>query len=262
MRWLLGLLVMLITTPALAFEGEIEAKSIGNTASGVVEFRIYVSKKGDVRTDISAGSPDGKTHRVSHIKPAKGKYNYALDHARKQATKIPKDTLTRMTQGEQGQEKGKKANVEVKKLGTAKVAGQTTRHVQVIDKDDGHTADLWLSDRYPVMLWQTVFSLGGNEGKSPTSVWTEVAEKQYGFKPGFIMKMVSEGEDGQRSGLEVTRMQEKKVAASKFTLPPGYEVTEVPDMSGGLPSMKMPTTKEEAAKMRDEWMKKMQEQQR
>jgi hypothetical protein len=33
-------------------------------------------------------------------------------------------------------------------------------------------------------------------------------------------------------------------------------------MSGGPPSMKMPTTKEEAEKMRDEWMKKMQEQQR
>ena len=262
MRWLLGLLVMLIATPALAFEGEIEAKSIGNGASGVVEFQIYVSKKGDVRMDTSAKSSDGKTHRVSHIRPAKGKYNYALDHARKQATKIPKDTSTRMTTGERGQEDGKKANVEVKKLGTDKVAGQTTRHVQVIDKDDGQTADLWLSDRYPVTLWQTVFSFGSNEGKSPTNVWTEVVEKRYGFKPGFIMKMVSKSKDGQRGGLEVTRMQEKKVAASKFTLPPDYEVTEVPDMPGGLPSMKMPTTKEEAEKMRDEWRKKMQEQQR
>ena len=76
------------------------------------------------------------------------------------------------------------------------------------------------------------------------------------------MKMVSEGKDGQRGGLEVTRMQKKNVAANKFVVPPGYEVTEVPDMSGGLPSMKMPTTKEEAEKMRDEWMKKTQEQQR
>ncbi len=261
MRLLLGLLVTLIAAPALAFEGEIEAKSIGNAASGVVEFQVYVSKKGDVRMDSLVESPDGKTHRVSHIKPAKGKYNYALDHARKQATKIPKDTLAKMTKGEPGK-KGKKANVEVKKLGTDKVAGQTTRHVQVIDKDEGHTADLWLSDRYPITLWQTVFSFGGDESENPTNVWTEVVEKQYGFKPGFIMKMVSEGKDGQRGGLEVTRMQKKNVAANKFVVPPGYEVTEVPDMSGGLPSMKMPTTKEEAEKMRDEWMKKMQEQQR
>jgi len=49
MRWLLGLFVMLTAAPALAFEGEVDAKSIGNTAAGVVEFQIYVSKNGDGR---------------------------------------------------------------------------------------------------------------------------------------------------------------------------------------------------------------------
>jgi len=253
---------MLTAAPALAFEGEVDAKSIGNTAAGVVEFQIYVSKNGDVRMDTSSKGPDGKTHRGSYIKPAKGKYDYALDHARKQGTKIPKDTLTKMTKGEPGQKKSKKANVEIKKLGTDKVAGQTTRHVQVIDKDDGGTADLWLSDRYSAKLWQTVFSFGGNRGESPTSGWMRIVEREYGFKPGFIMKMVSKGKDGQQGGLEVTRIQERKVAASKFALPPGYEVVDMPDMSGGPPGMKMPTTQEEAEKMRDEWMKKMQEQQR
>lgn len=262
MRWLLGLFVILTAAPALAFEGEVDAKSIGNAEAGAVEFRIYVSKHGDVRVDTSAKDPDGKTHHGSYIKPAKGKYDYALDHAGKQATKIPKDTLTKMTKGEPGQKKGKKANVEVKKLGTERIAGQTTRHVRIIDKDNASTADLWLSDRYSAKLWQTVFSFGGDKGESPATGWTRIVERGDGVKPGFIMKMVSKEKDGPQEGLEVTRMQEKKVAANKFAPPPGYEVVVMPDMPGGSPNMQMPMTKEEAEKMRDEWMKKMQEQER
>jgi hypothetical protein len=76
------------------------------------------------------------------------------------------------------------------------------------------------------------------------------------------MKMVSKDKGGKKSGLEVTRMQAKKVAAGNFAVPPGYQVQEIPEMPSGVPNMKMPTTKEEAEKMRDEWMKKMQEQER
>jgi hypothetical protein len=47
MRWLLGLLVMLTAAPALAFEGEIEAKSFGDPSGEDVEFTIYVSDKRD-----------------------------------------------------------------------------------------------------------------------------------------------------------------------------------------------------------------------
>ncbi len=262
MRWLMGLVVLAVAAPAMAFEGEIEAKSIGDTSSGAVQLEIYVAKNGDVRVDTSARSTKGQAHRASYIKPAKGKYDYALDHDRKQATKIPKDTIKNMAQGQSEKQSSKKANVEVKKLGADTVAGQRTRHLRVIDKDEGSTADLWLSDRYPVRLWQTIFSFGGDGGKSPSSGWTRIMEKEYGFKPGFVMKMLSKDKGGRQTGLEVIRMQEKTVTAGKFAIPPGYKVTEVPDMSDGMPNMKMPTTKEEAEKMREEWMKKMQEQQR
>lgn len=262
MRWLVGFFVLLTAAPALAFEGEIEAKSIGDASSGAVNFQIYVAKNGDVRIDTTAKSSGGKTNRASYLKPAKGKYDYALDHQRKQATKISKDTITKTAQDQTAKQKGDKPNVDVKKLGTAKVAGQSTRHLRVIDKDEGSTTDLWLSDRYPAKLWQTIFSFGGDGGKGQSSQWTRIMEKEYGFKSGFVMKMLSKDKGGQQGGLEVTRMQEKKVAAGTFGVPPGYQVTEVPDMPGGMPSMKMPTTPEEAEKMRDEWMKKMEEQQR
>jgi len=264
MRWLLGLFVLLTAAPAAAFEGEVEATSIGNERNGVVEFDIYVSKKGDMRMDTTAKQARGKARRASYIRPAEGKYDYALDPARKQATKIPKDTFKEVSKiaGDQAEKADvEKPNVEVKKLGTDKVAGQTTRHVQVIDKDSGHTADLWLSDRYPAELWQTIFSFGGEESKGPTHAWMDIAKKEYGFKPGFIMKMVAKEKGGQRGGLEVTRIQEKKVAADKFKVPSDYEVAVMPEMPIGLSGMKIPTTEEEAEKMRDEWMEKMKEMQ-
>ncbi|NNE48366.1 MAG: DUF4412 domain-containing protein [Rhodothermales bacterium] len=262
MRWLMGVLVLATAAPALAFEGEIEAKSIGDTSDGAVRLKIYVAKNGDLRVDTSAKGPQGQAHRASYIKPAKGKYDYALDHDRKRATKIRKDTITKMAQSQPDEQKGNKANVEIKKLGTDTVAGQRTRHVRVIDKDEGSTADLWLSDRYPARLWQRIFSFGGDGGKSSSSGWTQVMEKEYGFKPGFVMKMLSKEKGGRQSGLEVTRMQEKKVTAGKVAVPSDYQVTEMPDMPEGIPNMKMPTTEEEAEQMREEWMKKMQEQQR
>jgi hypothetical protein len=261
MRWLLGLLVMLTAAPALAFEGEIEAKSFGDPSGEDVQFTIYVSDKRDVRMDATAKGRRGKARRASYIKPAKGKYDYMLDHDKKQAAKVSKDTVTGLAKTKPAHEKNDR-NVEVEELGTAMVAGQTTRHVRVTDKRDGEVSDFWLSDRYPATMWQNVFSFEANKGESPTSEWTRIAERQYGVKPGFIMKMVSKDKRGKESGLEVTRMEEKKVAADKFAIPPGYEVATMPDMPSGTPTMKRPTTKEEAEKMRDEWMKKMQEEQR
>ncbi|MGB5547529.1 MAG: hypothetical protein WBM74_13225, partial [Polyangiales bacterium] len=61
MRWLIGFLVLFIAAPALAFEGEIEAKSIGDASSGAVNFQIYVAKNGDVRIDTTAKSSRGES---------------------------------------------------------------------------------------------------------------------------------------------------------------------------------------------------------
>ena len=262
MRLILGLFVLLFASPASAFEGEIDARSIGATGSGPVTFKIRVSKKGDVRMDTSTKGPDSKTHRGSYITPATGKYNYALDHERKQATKIPKETVEKLMKDAQGGEKGKKANVEIKKLGSEKVAGKSTRHIRIIDKDEGHTADMWLSDQYPSELWHRIFSgsSGGRDGGP--GQWSRVVQREYGVKPGFVMKMLSKGKDGQRSGLEVTRLQKKKVSPGAFAIPRGYEVVEMPAMPSGMPSMTAPKTQEEAEKMREEWMKKMEEMQK
>ena len=231
MRWFLILLVLLTAAPALAFEGEIEAKSIGD-ASQQAEFTIFVNESGDVRMDTSAKGRRGKTQRVSYVKPAKGKYDYMLDHGEKQGMKIPKNAFARIAQTAGADEKGKPPNYEIEKLGAATVAGQATRRVRVTDKDNGDTAEFWLSDAYPQNLWLKVFAVEGVGGQSPTGQWTGIAESYRGFKPGFIMKMVSKGKRDPESGLEVTRIEAKKVSPDKFAIPPGYEVATMPDMSG------------------------------
>jgi len=249
----------LTAAPALAFEGEIDAKTFGDTSGKDTKFTIYVSGKRDVRMDATANSRRGKARRVSFIKPAKGKYDFMVDHDKKQAVKLSKDSVLASTKTQPSSEQPARDNIEVKQLGAATVAGQPTRHVQVIDKDNGAVSDLWFSDRYPPTMWQNVFAFDANGGQSPTGQWAQVAERKYGVKPGFIMKMMLTDKRGAKSGLEITRMQEKKVAANKFTIPSGYEVTTMPDMPADNPAMMQPTTPEEAERMRDEWLKKMEE---
>lgn len=262
MRWLLSLVVLLAAAPALAFEGEIEAKTFGDTSGNDVEFQIYVSDKRDVRVDTTSKDRRGKPRRLSYLKPAKGKYDYMIDHDEKQAVKVSKDAVVGLTKTDPADERRPDDNIEVEELGTAMVAGQKTRHVRVTDKRTGEASNFWMSDRYPATMWQNVFSMRGNRGESSTAEWAQMAERQYGVKPGFIMKMMAKDKRGKERGLEITRMEEKKVAADKFTIPAGYEVATMPDTPAGSPAMKRPTTKEEAEKMRDEWMKKMQEGQR
>jgi Domain of unknown function (DUF4412) len=262
MRWFVGLLVMLTAAPALAFEGEIDARTFGDASGNDVEFAIFVSDKRDVRMDTTAKQRRGKPRRVSYIRPATGKYDFMIDHDKKQAAKVSKEAVTGLAKTKPANENRSRDDVEVEELGTATVAGQITRHVRITDKRDGEVSDFWLSDRYPATMWRNVFSMRGNSGESPANDWTRIAERQYGVKPGFIMKMVSKDKRGRESGLEVTRMEEKKVAADKFVIPPGYEVATMPDMPSGAQTMKAPTTKEEAEKMRDEWMKELQEEQR
>ncbi len=259
MRWSVALLATLFASPVSAFEGEIDARALGATGSGSVDFAIVVSKKGDVRMDTTMKGPPAQ--RASYIKPATGKYDYALDHQRKQAMKVPKQNAANAQKSAKGA-KDEKANIEVKKLGTEKIAGQPTRHIQIIDKDDGHTADVWLSDQYPATLWHRVFSSGKGPGGGDSAQWSKVVQKQYGVKPGFVMKVVSTDEDGKKAGLEVTRMQKKKVSPNAFRVPKGYDVVEAPAVPAGMPNMKAPATQEEAEKMRDEWMEKMKEMQK
>ncbi|MGB5812889.1 MAG: DUF4412 domain-containing protein [Polyangiales bacterium] len=231
--------VMFTATPASAFEGEIDAKATGESKDEVVDFTIFVSKKGDTRIDTTTKGRRGNTSRTSYIKPATGKSDYIVDHSKKQAIGMPKSMIRKMA--EQQQSGGNsKPNVEVKKLGTETVAGQPTRHVQIIDKDTGDISDVWMTDRYPVTLWQQAFSMGSVSATSPTGEWTRLAKETYGVKPGFFMKMVSKSKRGASSSLEVMRIEDKRVAPDTFKVPPGYKSTMMPDMSS-MQNMQAPS---------------------
>lgn len=259
MRTLVLFIVLGISTPAMAFEGEIEAKGVGEAGTGLAAMKILVSKSGDVSMEITAKDSYGAPKKVGYLNPAKGKYNYMLEHSNKTAIKMPKKMYDKTTESSQVNKVVENQNVEIKKLGKEKIAGHMTRHIQVIDKDTGGVSDMWLSDKYSAQLWSRVFAFGSQGPTDQMKDWNQAAKK-IGFKPGFIMKMVHKDQDGKEGGLEVTKLMEKKVGKVQVSLPADYDVKEMPIPPGeaGDSSMKVPTTREEAERMRDEWMKKME----
>jgi hypothetical protein len=263
MRTLVLFIVLGLSTPALAFEGEIQLKAAGSANSGLAAMTILVSKDGDVRMEMTAKGDDGAPHKMGYLKPAKGKYNYTLDHQSKRAMKIPKDAFDKVAKNSKVDKKMEKANVEIQKLGKEKIAGDMTRHIRVIDKDTGAISDIWLSDKYSAQLWSQAFGFGGKAPTDQMENWNKAA-KELGFKPGFIMKMVHKDEDGSEGGLEVVKIAEKKIGGKSFLPPAGYDIQEMNMPAGELGDMpiKAPTTREEAERMRDEWMKKMKEMER
>jgi len=259
MRTFVFFIALGISTPALAFEGEIEAKGIADAGSGLAAMKILVSKSGDVSMEITARDAYGAPQKIGYLNPAKGKYNYMLEHSKKTAIKMPKEMYDKMTKSSEVNKAVENPNVEVKKLGTAKIAGHTTRHIQIIDKDTGGVSDMWLSDKYSAQLWSRVFAFGSKGSTDQMKHWNKAAKK-IGFKPGFMMKMVHRDKDGTEGGLEVTKLTERTVSKAQVSPPADYEVKEMPmppGEMGGTP-IKVPTTREEAEKMRDEWMKKME----
>ena len=262
MRVLLSLIVILTAAPALAFEGELDAKTFGDASGNEVAFTIYVSGKRDIRMDATQKARRGKPRRVSYIKPAQGKYDFMVDHDKKQAVKVPKDSVAAVAKGGSPGEPPTGNHVEVKELGAATVAGQPTRHVRVTEKDTGEVSDFWFSDRYPASMWQNLFAFDAGATQSPTSEWAQIAERAHGVKPGFIMKMELTPKRGAKRGIEITRLQEKKVTPDKFGIPSGYAVVTFPTMPAGTSTMTPPTTREEAERMRDEYLKQMEQEQK
>ncbi len=252
MWWLFGLLAVcaaLNPSQARAFEGDVDAKSIGGTAQGDVAMTIAVSAKGDIRMDIITERVPGETTVVSYIKPAAGKYDYMLDREQRQALKVLKTTLEGAAPLASA---STEADVEIEALGGATVAGQATRHMRITDKTDGQVSELWVSDRYPAGLWRSALSTGGGTAEGPMGPWLRAAEPQVGFKPGLIMKMLSTDELGRTTGFEVTRVRVKKVPADRFTIPADYQVILLPDSSGANPVVERPSSQGELEPVRQE----------
>jgi hypothetical protein len=218
------LLVMLLASPALAFEGMLKA-SLSSEQGVAAEILARYSKVGDVRMDIQSKGPEGQPVHATTIMPAKGKSYYSIAHDQKAILEVPYSTLAAKSKQVTGS--GDNANLEVKKLGKETVSGVETRHVRLIDKDNSAVIDLWLTQKYPADLWTRAFR-GRNLGLEMSDDERAKAMKKYGVKPGFSMKMRVEQAGGVPVVFLVQKIQRVPVPAEVFLLPEGYKRVQAP----------------------------------
>jgi len=211
--------VWLLSSPALAFEGELDA-TLSSTHGVAAKVRARYSKQGDVRMDIRSTDEDGQPMLATTIMPAKGSSYYTIAPAQKLIVEMPYSTLADTSHQVKGS--GDSANLEVEKLGVETVSGVETRHVRIIDRDNDAVIDLWLTEKYPADLWTRAFR-GRNLGLELSDDERTKAMKKYGVQPGFSMKMRVEQQGGVPVVFLVEKIARRPVPPSVFELPEGYK---------------------------------------
>lgn len=212
------MIVTLLASPALAFEGELKA-SLSSQQGVAAQIRARYAKTGDVRMDIRSTDENGQPVLSTTIMPAKGQSYYSIAHDQKVIVEMPYSTLAATSQQVTGS--GDNANLEVKKLGKETVSGVETQHVRLFDKDNNAVIDLWLTQKYPADLWTRAFR-GRNLGLEMSDDERAKAMKKYGVKPGFSMKMRVEQAGGVPVVFLVEEIKQVPVPPAVFTLPQGY----------------------------------------
>jgi hypothetical protein len=213
------LIVILVSSPALAFEGELKA-SLSTSRGVAARVHARYSKSGDVRMDIQSIDENGSPQLATTIMPANGASYYTISPAEKVVVEMPYSTLADTSQQVKGS--GESANLEVNKLGMENVSGIETRHVRIIDEDNDAVIDLWLTDKYPADLWTRAFR-GRNLGLEMSDDERAKAMKRYGVQPGFSMKMRVEQQGGVPVVFLVQQVRRIPIPPSAFALPEGYK---------------------------------------
>ncbi len=218
------LVVMLVASPALAFEGVMEA-SLSSERGVAARVRARYSKEGDVRMDIQSMGENGEPVRATTLMPSTGESYFSIDHGQRVIVEMPYSMLAATSKQVTGS--GDNANLAIKKLGRATVSGVETRHIRVIDKDNRTVIDLWLTQKYPADLWTRAFR-GRNLGLELSDDERGKAMKKYGVKPGFSMKMRVEQAGGVPVVFLVKKVERAPIAPEVFALPEGYRRIEGP----------------------------------
>jgi hypothetical protein len=218
------LVVLFATSPAMAFEGVLEA-TLSSEQGVAARVKARYSEAGDVRMDIRSRSDDGTTVLATTIMPAKGPSYYTISPAQKLIVEMPYSTLADTSRQVKGS--GQSARLRVKKLGKEVVSGVETRHVRIFDDDNEAVIDLWLTGKYPVDLWTRAFR-GRNLGLEISDDERTKAMRKYGVEPGFSMKMRVEQAGGVPVVFLVEQVRRKPIPPSVFALPEGYQRVQGP----------------------------------
>ena len=111
MRLALSCLVaMLVASPALAFEGVMEA-SLSSDQGIAARVQARYSKEGDVRMDIQSVDANGAPARATTLMPSQGESYFSIDHGQKVIVEMPYSTLAAASQQVKGS--GESANLQI-----------------------------------------------------------------------------------------------------------------------------------------------------
>jgi hypothetical protein len=218
------LVVLFAASPAMAFEGVLEA-TLSSEQGVAARVKARYSEAGDVRMDIRSRSDDGTTLLATTIMPAKGPSYYTISPAQKLIVEMPYSMLADTSRQVKGS--GQSARLRVKKLGKEVVSGVETRHVRIFDDDNEAVIDLWLTGKYPVDLWTRAFR-GRNLGLEISDDERTKAMRKYGVEPGFSMKMRVEQAGGVPVVFLVEQVRRKPIPPLVFALPEGYQRVQGP----------------------------------
>ena len=211
---------VLAAAPAFAqFEGQIDMKI---TAQGGVVGRgkVFVSKLGS-RTEMDMETARMPIHMVTLTRFATPDVMYLInDKARTYSemdTKKAREQATKMV--------GEKEAYSVKRLGSEKVLGYSTKHVLLSRRGDKSEMEAWTTKDLLGLNYETMKGLmrrgAQDEGSMVKALEDAGAE-------GFFVKMVTreKGKTEALTTMELTKAEKRSLPASLFAVPAGYAKQE------------------------------------
>jgi len=208
-------LAALTAEPALAFEGILKLK-LQQQGQAPQKILFYANRSGDLRLEIGSQASSATGGMIMILSKSKHA-TYILLAAQKQYIEGPApDMKTAQTQATH-------LDIDryrITKLGTAKVAGDMTTKIRVVDTRENTSVNVWLSRD---LVFQDLASLWGQNHGGMVNQEMLALLKQKGIPAGFPLRMEGKDKQGRTVSMEVTTLQRKKLPPSLFLPPAGYK---------------------------------------
>jgi hypothetical protein len=216
-----------------SFTGKIEMKmSHGDAAAGTAT--TSVGDDGMLSEIQMASMPDMKLKTL--VRFDKPDTVYMIDDARKSYSErsMPAAAASDETW-------------TVQKLGSEKILGYATTHVQATSSK-GTSMEMWTTK--DLVNSDVIARAMSRSSQLPGNLFGALEKEG---AAGFMLRMVSKGKDGTSTRMEVVKIEKASLPKSLFAVPAGYTKSATPTIPGMPP---------EAQKQLDEAMKNMTPEQR
>jgi hypothetical protein len=211
------------------FEGEITMKvsGAGGGPGGGPKVMVFGIKNPKVRLDATGGAPDNPTQSVVVIIDPPTKKGFALLVAQKKAMLIDFDKAKRGASGLPGSKTAPGGLTEVpsiEKTGKKEViAGYECENWKITSKSS--RADMCVAEG---IKWVDLSDLGMGSPEVALAAAATDANR-------FPLRVIAyDAKGAETSRMEATKIDKKTLDASRFVVPPDYQVIDMSAMLGGI----------------------------